>query len=123
MGGFSGLISSASSDRLARGSLTYMKSFNASFGVWAVIWSLLAALFAPALSAQTFSNVTATVVPGLRDPHTPCVAWGDYDNDGRLDFLFVAPGTFQLYHNTGNSFEDVAASKVPGVLSATSVAW
>jgi hypothetical protein len=38
-----------------------------------------------------FSNVTASVAPGLPGSASP-VAWGDYDNDGRLDFLLTGAG-------------------------------
>src|SRR5258706_612088 len=41
-----------------------------------------------------FSNVTASVAPGLPGVSGSSVAWGDYDNDGRLDFLL--PGRGQL---------------------------
>jgi len=36
-----------------------------------------------------FSNVTASVAPGLPGVFQSSVAWGDYDNDGRLDFLIT----------------------------------
>ncbi len=102
-----------------------MKIFNARFGAWALLMSLLGSPFAPALSAQTFTDVTAAVVSGLPQLHKPCAAWGDYDNDGRLDFLFTASGTFQIWRNMGSAFTNVTASVAPGLLpvGADSVAW
>src|SRR5439155_15520935 len=55
------------------------------------------------------------------------VAWGDYDNDGRLDLLLVgattgAPVT-QLWHNDGNGlFSLNTNAPLPAVYFA-SVAW
>src|SRR6185295_8750776 len=36
-----------------------------------------------------FTNVTATVAPGLPAVAFGSVGWGDYDSDGRLDFLLT----------------------------------
>jgi hypothetical protein len=51
--------------------------------------------------------VTASVVPSLPGVYGSSVAWGDYDNDGRLDFLltgrtngnFTSGSIFQLWRN------------------------
>ena len=62
-----------------------------------------------------FSNVTAiatTDLPGISDG---AVAWGDFDNDGRLDLLItgitnsslVVGITTELWRNTGNGFTNV----------------
>jgi hypothetical protein len=60
------------------------------------------------------------------------VAWGDYDNDGRLDFLLTGTtnGGYagiisQLWRNTGAGFSNVTASVAPGLpgVSNSSVAW
>ena len=53
------------------------------------------------------------------------IAWGDYDNDGLLDFIMMGdtgsgPIT-RIYHNTNNTFTDIGAV-LPGVASG-SVAW
>jgi hypothetical protein len=73
-----------------------------------------------------FSNVTAAVAPGL----TPGSAtWGDYDNDGRLDFLHTG-GSFisEIWRNTGSNFVNVTDPVAPGLTrvsggSERSVAW
>jgi hypothetical protein len=71
-----------------------------------------------------FSNVTASVAPGL--PAGGFAAWGDYDNDGRLDFLLTGVSKIsQLWRNTGSGFSNVTASVAPGLpgLFSSSVAW
>ena len=51
-----------------------------------------------------FSNVTANVAPGLPRVYNSSVAWADYDNDGRLDFLLSGDdgpsGVLQLWRNS-----------------------
>jgi hypothetical protein len=69
-----------------------------------------------------FSNVTANVAPGLPGVYNSSVAWGDYDNDGRLDFVITGVTTnantaiSQLWRNTGSGFSNVTASVAPGLL-------
>jgi len=67
------------------------------------------------------------VLPGVRDGS---VAWGDYDNDGDLDFLLTGatqnPPNYnpisKIYRNNGNStFSEITAG-LPGVCYS-SVAW
>jgi hypothetical protein len=72
-----------------------------------------------------FVKVTETVAPGLPGVHEASVAWGDYDNDGRLDFLLATGGGSQLWRNTGSGFTNVTASVAPGLppLIDSSVAW
>lgn len=78
----------------------------------------------------TFSNVTATAVSGLRGVQFGSAAWGDCDNDGRLDFLvagsFPGGALAELWHNNGNgTFNNItpwAAPGLPGVGNA-SVTW
>jgi hypothetical protein len=80
-----------------------------------------------------FTNVTASAAPDLPGVFEGSVAWGDYDNDGRLDFLLTGrtgtlgnySGISQLWRNTGNGFTNVTASAAPGLpgVSSSSVAW
>ncbi|HWN94190.1 MAG TPA: FG-GAP-like repeat-containing protein, partial [Methylomirabilota bacterium] len=78
-----------------------------------------------------FANVTGTATPGLPGVHWSSVAWADYDNDGRLDFLIsgwnrsLYSGVSQLWRNTGNGFVNVTATVAPGLqgLYLSSLAW
>lgn len=72
----------------------------------------------------TFPVNAAAVLPGVAKG---CVAWGDYDNDGRLDLLIAgnaASGRIaKLFRNNGDgSFAEAAGVTLPG-LSECSVAW
>ncbi len=76
-----------------------------------------------------FSNVTATVAPGLPGLYDSSVAWGDYDNDGRLDLLVSGLTNFtgssavsQIWRNTAAGFTNVP---VPGLRGAgqSTAAW
>ena len=54
------------------------------------------------------------------------VAWGDYDNDGKLDLLITGHGLYgdfsKIYRNTGSGFTEVfAGSLIP--VSSGSTAW
>lgn len=71
-------------------------------------------------SAADFTEVPVADLPGL-DSST--VAWGDYDNDGRLDFLVTGTtnntgtgGITQLWRNTGTGFTNVPLPGVQGVV-------
>jgi len=66
-----------------------------------------------------FSNVT---IPGLPQLFEGAVAWGDYDNDGRLDFLITGADTSQLWRNTGSGFTNLPIAVLPGTRFG-SVAW
>jgi hypothetical protein len=72
-----------------------------------------------------FTNVTATVAPGLPGGDFSSVAWGDYDNDGRLDFFLTGVGLTQLWRNTGSGFTNVTASVAPALAGVqfASMAW
>ncbi len=72
----------------------------------------------------TFSNINAGPPGGVA---YGSVAWGDYDNDGRLDILLTGETTngaliSQVWHNNGDgTFSDINAG-LPGVIFS-SVAW
>ncbi|MCU0749566.1 MAG: VCBS repeat-containing protein [Akkermansiaceae bacterium] len=76
-----------------------------------------------------FTNVTASAAPGLPGVAGSSVAWGDYDNDGRMDFLIAGStnnaNIAQLWRNTGSGFTNVTASVIPGLPGVTDccVAW
>ena len=65
-----------------------------------------------------FTNINVGL-PGLA---YSSVAWGDYDNDGRLDILLVGTGISQVWRNLGDgTFTNVNVG-LPGV-SLGSAAW
>jgi hypothetical protein len=76
-----------------------------------------------------FTNVTAITAPGLPGVTASSVAWGDYDNDGRIDFLIAGStnntAIAQLWRNTGSGFTNVTASVIPSLGGVTDgcVAW
>ncbi len=65
-----------------------------------------------------FVNVTSLVAPNLPGAFWSTVAWGDYDNDGRLDFLLTGynGGSFsQIWRNTGYGFANVTTTVAPNL--------
>ncbi len=83
-----------------------------------------------------FSDVTSQVAPGLREVGGVAQSWGDYDNDGWLDFLLMAypvyedgggtaAGAVQIWHNHRGTFSDVSAVAAPELpkLINGSIAW
>jgi hypothetical protein len=75
-----------------------------------------------------FVHVAIPDLPGVR---FGSVAWGDYDNDGLLDFLITGSsatfvglknGISQLWRNTGNGFTNVPIPDLPQLIYS-SVAW
>ena len=70
-----------------------------------------------------FTNINA----GLPGVFLGSAAWGDYDNDGRLDILLTGftnisfTAVSQVWRNTGSGFTNINAS-LPGV-GYSSVAW
>jgi hypothetical protein len=80
-------------------------------------------------TVEGFSNVTAVVAPDLPGLFDSAIAWGDFDNDQRLDFLITgltnvtSPfAVTQIWRNTGSTFTNVPIPGLPGV-AESSVAW
>src|SRR5262249_23242600 len=86
--------------------------------------SLVASVY-PAAAAGHVHDIQA----GLPGNHVSAAAWGDYDNDGKLDLLMTGlvlgtqtPATW-LYHNDGDGqFHDASGGFLTGLYSG-SVAW
>jgi hypothetical protein len=80
---------------------------------------------------NTGSGFANVVIPGLPGVQYGSVAWSDYDNDGRLDFLLTGEtnysdsgGVAQVWRNTGSGFTNAAIPALPGVSSySSSTAW
>ena len=71
-----------------------------------------------------FANIGSLGMPGVSDSS---VAWGDYDNDGKLDILltgYTGLGSIaKVYHNNGDgTFTENTSAGLTGV-SHGSVAW
>jgi hypothetical protein len=60
-------------------------------------------------SDGTFSNVTASVVTGLPELEASRAGWGDFDNDGRLDFLLAG-----FDPNSGTKYTQIWRNIAPG---------
>jgi len=80
-------------------------------------------------TAGGFSNVTRQIAEGLPGLANSSVAWADYDQDGRMDFLITGSSdslrsgaTSQLWRNVGSEFIPVPIEELPGVYHGT-VAW
>src|SRR4029453_18439170 len=71
---------------------------------------------------NTGNGFTNVPVPGLMGASFGSAAWGDFDNDGRPDFLVTGNRESQLWRNTGNGFENAPIADLPGVFGS-SVAW
>lgn len=74
-----------------------------------------------------FSNITASVLPNVPNVWRSSVAWGDFDNDGRMDFLLTGstnrvPSSgwiSELWKNTGDNFVSYPVAGLPGVLNSS----
>jgi hypothetical protein len=75
-------------------------STTAKAALWLGIWMALA----PFLCDAAFVDQTATLAPGLGNGH---VAWGDYNNDGYVDFV---AGGYLWENNAGAGFTSVYSS-------------
>ena len=74
----------------------------------------------------SFMPLFSPVASGLPEVWSSSVAWGDYDNDGRLDILLngfsdAGPGVSQVWRNTGSGFTDISAGLTQ--VGSGSVAW
>ena len=69
----------------------------------------------------------SVLLPGLPQVHYSAVAWGDYDNDGKLDLLITgrsgSTSISKLYHNTGSGFENVSNHIALPQVGYSSIAW
>ena len=75
------------------------------------------------LGSNTFSNIYANIPP----MYGGSVAWGDYDNDGRLDVVLTgqtSSGTYVsgLYRNNGDGSFTYIPTDLP-YLASSSLAW
>ncbi len=82
---------------------------------------------APLFALSQFAHAQFVEVdPGMAQPPFPCIAIGDYDNDGNMDVLVAGMGKKDvpftiLYRNTGSAFVD-SGVVLPGLSRATA-AW
>ena len=88
---------------------------------------ILAAIFTGVamMTAPAYSQFVLNPVAGLLGVSAGSVAWGDYDGDGRLDFLLSGSLQVSLWRNTGNGFSNVTATVASGLpgLYDSAVAW
>src|SRR5688572_9480488 len=72
-------------------------------------------------ASKAHSQFTLEAAANFPPVFSGSTAWGDYDNDGRLDLLLtgadVATGlpSLSLWHNTGAGFSNVTATVAPGL--------
>lgn len=68
------------------------------------------------------NGVFTPVDPGFPAVRGGSVAWGDYDNDGRLDVLLTGYGVANVYRNNGDgTFSNAQAGLM--AVSSSSAAW
>lgn len=69
-----------------------------------------------------FVNVTSTVIPGLPQISQGAIGWGDFNNDGRVDFAFAGFSSTgkvaQIWQNTGTTFTNATATLAPALVPA-----
>jgi hypothetical protein len=71
------------------------------------------------------SQFVLNPVPVLPAAEAGSVAWGDFDNDGRLDFVLSGSLASSLWRNTGSGFSNVTAALAPRLpgLYDSKIAW
>jgi hypothetical protein len=75
-----------------------------------------------------FGEVTTIVAPGLPAVYDASVTWGDFNNDGQMDFLISGipyMTNTEIWQNTGSGFTNVTASIAAGLslIYQGSMAW
>ena len=80
----------------------------------------------PAAGARTLTDPFILISAGLPNLRSGCVAWGDYDNDGKLDVLITGQNAgsayiSKIFHNDNGTFTDINAG-LQGV-AIGQVAW
>jgi hypothetical protein len=82
------------------------------------------------LTAAVYPQFSEQYAGALTGMYNSSAAWGDYDNDGRLDLLVSgwtgSNAMTKLYRNTGAGFTEVYPSVLPPVATASTsgeVAW
>jgi hypothetical protein len=69
---------------------------------------------------NSFIEQTSISLTGVNNSS---VAWGDYDNDGKLDILLTGSGVAKIYRNSGNNiFSEQTGISLKGV-NYSSVTW
>jgi predicted nucleotidyltransferase len=74
-------------------------------------------------STPAFTDIVAGLPGASLSGNSGCVAWGDYDKDGRLDILLTGANMGRVYRNTGGNppFTDIGAFLRP--VQGSSAAW
>src|ERR1043166_187952 len=99
-----------------------------AFGIvarWHQIQSAILLIGLMMTSVSAFSQFVLNPIAGVPGVSAGSVAWGDYDGDGRMDFLLSGSLQISLWHNTGSGFENVTTTVAPGLpgLYDSAVAW
>jgi hypothetical protein len=80
--------------------------------------------FANQLWRNTGSGFTNVPTAALPTNSVPAIAWGDYNNDGRLDLLLVGAEETDLLRNTGGNFTNISAGlPISSMGSANGYSW